>query len=96
MSETQIKLIHEAIRIIKRRSVDPKRNITQKTSYESAYDMLIYALEGNAECLAQYDDVDLRCEDCANDDEDGSTLSSYEALSMCNACENHEFFCPRR
>ena len=50
-------LIQEALRLIQRRSDDPNRSIEMRIAYGSAYDMLMYALEGNAECLAQYDDV---------------------------------------
>ena len=50
-------LIQEALRLIQRRSDDPRRSIEMRIAYGSAYDMLMYALEGNAECLAQYDDV---------------------------------------
>ena len=96
MNEKQFALIYEALRLIQRRSIDPKRNITQRTSYQSAWQMLYYALEGNADCLAQFDDVELCCEECGKSDEDGATAMSYERLSMCNACENHEFFEPRR
>ena len=95
MNENQLKLVYEALRLIQRRSVDPGRNITQRTSYQSAYDMLMYALNNNAECLAQFDDVELRCEECGKFDEDGATAMSYERLSMCNACENYEFFEPK-
>jgi hypothetical protein len=52
-----MELIQEALRLIERRSVDPSRSVEVRTAYGSAYDMLMYALEGNAECLAQYDDV---------------------------------------
>lgn len=96
MNEKQIELVYEALRLLQRRSVDPRRNITQRTSYESAWQMLYYALASNAECLAQFDDVELRCEECGKFDEDGATPVSYARLSMCNACENHEFFEPRR
>ena len=96
MNEKQLELVYEALRLIQRRSVDPKRTIEQRTSYQSAFDILRYALENNAECMYQFDDVELRCEDCARWEEDGSTPAGYYSLSMCNACENHEFFIPRR
>lgn len=92
MNEKQVELIWEALRLIKRRSVDPRRTIEQRMAYDSAWTMVFYALVENAECLAQYDDVILRCEDCGKFEEDGSTASSYERLSICNACENEEFF----
>lgn len=95
MSEKQIELIYEAIRIIQRRSVDPRRPSEAKFYYGNALDILMYALNENAECLAQFDDVELRCEECGKFDEDGATAMSYERLSMCNACENHEFFEPK-
>ena len=96
MNEKQFELVMEALRLIKRRSVDPRRTIEQRMSYESAWTMVWYALAENAECLAQYDDVKLSCDECGMCDEDGSTPISYERLSMCNACENHEFFEPKK
>lgn len=92
MNEKQMELVYEAMRLIKRRSVDPRRTLEQRMSYDSAYDMLMYALQENAECLAQYDDVVLSCDECGKCDEDGMSAMSYERLCMCNACENHEFF----
>lgn len=92
MNEKQIDLIWEAMRLIKRRAVDPRRTVEQRMSYESAWTMLWYALCENYECLAQYDDVELRCEECGKYDEDGSTAMGYSRLSCCNACENQEFF----
>ena len=59
MNEKQIGLIYEALRIIQRRSVDPRRTVEQRTSYGSALDILRYALDGNAECMYQFDDVQL-------------------------------------
>ena len=96
MEDRMYDMVIEAMRLIQRRSVDPRRTVEQRTAYGSAYDMLIYALQENAECLAQYDDVVLSCDECGKCDEDGATAMSYERLSMCNACENHEFFEPRR
>ena len=88
MNERQMELIYEALRLIHRRSVDPRRTPVQRMSYSSAHDMLWYALCENAECLAQYDDVHLNCQDCYR-------FSSDDAvdIQLCNACENHEFFC---
>ncbi len=37
-----------------------------------------------------------RCCDCILCDADGSTPSSYSDLSICNACENHEFYWPKK
>lgn len=87
MNEKQMELIYEALRLIKRRSVDPRRTIEQRTSYGSAYDILAYAIEGNAECLAQFDDVRLNCQDCRRcySDDMGD-------IQFCNACSDHEFF----
>lgn len=96
MSKNQMTLIIEAMRLIQRRSVDPRRTVEQRTSYSSACDMLMYALQENAECLAQYDDVVLSCDECGKYDEDGMTAMSYERLCMCNACENYEFFEPKK
>lgn len=87
MSE-QKDLIYEALRLIRRRSVDPSRTIEQRMSYSSAYNILWYALCENTECLAQYDDVQLRCEECRRIDSDDAS-----DIQLCNACENHEFFC---
>ena len=83
-------LIQEALRLIQRRSVDPGRSIDMRIAYGSVYDMLMYALEGNAECLAQYDDVDLRCEDCEMFENDKNPVAQI----MCGACENCDMFCP--
>lgn len=87
MNEKQIELIWEALRLIKRRSVDPRRTLEQRLSYGSALNMLGYAIEENAECLAQYDDVRLECQDCRKFYSD-----SADDIQVCNACENHEFF----
>ena len=87
MNEKQTELIYEALRLIQRRSVDPRRTIEQRTSYGSAFDILWYALEENAECLAQYDDVQLHCDECRRIDSDDAS-----DIQLCNACENHEFF----
>lgn len=96
MEDRMYDMVVEAMRLIQRRSVDPRRTVEQRTSYGSAYDMLMYALQENAECLAQYDDVVLSCDECGKCDEDGMTAMSYERLCMCNACENHEFFEPKK
>lgn len=82
-------LIQEALRLIQRRSVDPGRSVEVRTAYGSAYDMLMYALEGNAECLAQYDDVALRCDECDCFRDDASPV----ARAMCSACEDYDMFC---
>lgn len=81
-------LLYEALRIIQRRSVDPRRTVEQRTSYGSALDILRYALDGNAECMYQYDDVKLHCNECARIESDDAN-----DIQLCNACENHEFFC---
>lgn len=87
MNENQVALINEAIRLINRRAVDPKRTLAQRMSYNSALTMLLYAINENAECLAQFDDVVLRCEECARFHSD----SAFD-IQFCNACENQEFF----
>lgn len=91
MNENQVRLLQEAIRLINRRSVDPERTPTQRMSYNSALTMILYAINENEENLAQFDDVNLRCEDCRRFESE-----NYNDCSMCNACENHEFFEPRR
>lgn len=91
MNEKQIALINEAIRLINRRAVDPRRTLTQRMSYNSALTMLLYAINENAECLAQFDDVELRCEECARCESD-----RMHDVELCNACENQEFFECRR
>jgi hypothetical protein len=88
MENKQIGLIYEALRLIQRRSVDPRRTREQRMSYGSALDMLLYALNDNAECLAQYDDVQLHCDECRRIESDDAS-----DIQLCNACENHEFFC---
>lgn len=87
MNERQVELINEAIRLISRRAVDPRRTLAQRMSYNSALTMLLYAIEENAECLAQFDDVKLGCEECARCGSD-----RMQDIQFCNACENHEFF----
>lgn len=87
MENKQIGLIYEALRIIQRRSVDPRRTVEQRISYGSALDILRYALDGNAECMYQFDDVQLHCDECGRIDSDDPT-----DIQFCNACENHEFF----
>lgn len=87
MNEKQTELIYEALRLIQRRSVDPRRDVATKIIYQSALDMLLYAINENAECLAQYDDVVLDCQDCRK------FWSDHPSdIQICNACENHEFF----
>lgn len=88
MNENQLALVYETMRLIKRRSVDPRRTLEQRMSYGSAHDMLWYALCENAECLAQYDDVKLHCDECRRIESD-----DVNDIQLCNACENHEFFC---
>ena len=88
MNENQLALVYEAMRLIKRRSVDPRRTLEQRMSYDSAWTILWYALEENAECLAQYDDVKLHCDECRRIESDDTS-----DIQLCNACENHEFFC---
>ena len=88
MNERQVELLQEAIRLINRRSVDPRRTVEQRMAYGSALDMLLYAVNENAECLAQYDDVQLDCQECRR-----FYSENYEDVSICNACDNHEFFC---
>jgi hypothetical protein len=87
MNEKQLELVYEALRLIQRRSVDPRRTLEQRMSYNSAYDILQYALNENEECLAQFDDVRLDCQDCRK------FYSEREFdIQLCNACEDHEFF----
>lgn len=87
MNEHQLELVYEALRLIQRRSVDPKRTLEQRMSYSSAYDILCYALHENEECLAQYDDVRLDCQDCRRFYSDDAN-----DIQMCNACCDCEFF----
>ena len=87
MNENQATLIYEAIRLIQRRAVDPRRTVAQRMSYNSALTMLLYAVNENAECLAQFDDVKLCCEECTRFGSD-----RMHDVQLCNACENQEFF----
>jgi hypothetical protein len=87
MNENQVALINEAIRLIQRRAVDPRRTVSQRMSYNSALTMLLYAINENAECLAQFDDVKLCCEECARFGSD-----RMQDVQFCNACEKEEFF----
>ena len=87
MNEKQVELIYEAIRLIQRRSVDPRRDTKTKIIYQSALDMLCYAINENVECLAQYDDVKLSCEECRKFWSD----DSFD-IQICNACCDEEFF----
>ena len=87
MNEKQTELIYEALRLIQRRSVDPRRDVATKIIYQSALDMLLYAINENAECLAQYDDVVLDCHDCKKFWSDDAS-----DIQICNACCDHEFF----
>ena len=89
MESKQIEMIYEALRLIQRRSVDPRRTREQRMSYSSAHDILWYALCENTECLAQYDDVQLHCDECRRIDSDSDDASD---IQLCNACENHAFF----
>lgn len=87
MNENQVKLVYEALEIIRRRSVDKNRTDAQRMSYNSAYEILLYALNENAECLAQFDDVRLNCQDCRRYYSDRA-----DDIQLCNACENYEFY----
>jgi hypothetical protein len=87
MNEKQVALINEAIRLISRRAVDPRRTPTQRMSYNSVLTMLLYAINENAECLAHFDDVKLCCEECVRFGSD-----RMQDVQFCNACENQEFF----
>jgi hypothetical protein len=87
MNENQTKLIHEAIRLIERRAVDPRRTLAQRMAYNSALTMLLYALDESAECLAQFDDVKLDCEECAR-----FGAERMCDVEMCNLCENYSHF----
>ena len=91
MNEKQVELVYEAIRLIQRRAVDPRRTVSQRMSYNSALTMLLYAISENAECLAQFDDVKLCCEECARFGSD-----RMQDVQFCNACEREEFFECRR
>jgi hypothetical protein len=91
MNEKQSELVYEAIRLIQRRAVDPRRTVSQRMSYNAALTMLLYAINENAECLAQFDDVKLCCEECARFGSD-----RMHDVQFCNACENQEFFECRR
>jgi hypothetical protein len=91
MNEKQSELVYEAIRLIQRRAVDPRRTVAQRMSYNSALTMLLYAVNENAECLAQFDDVKLCCEECARFGSD-----RMQDVQFCNACEREEFFECRR
>ena len=91
MNENQVTLINEAIRLIQRRAVDPRRTISQRMSYNSALTILLYAINENAECLAQFDDVKLCCEECARFHSD-----RMQDIQFCNACEREELFECRR
>lgn len=87
MNEKQMELVYEAMRLIKRRSVDPRRTLEQRMSYDSAWTIMWYALAGHADCVAQFDDVRLDCQDCKK------FYSDHPSdIQLCNACENHEFF----
>jgi hypothetical protein len=88
MNENQLRLVFEALRLLQRRSVGPNRTREQRLSYGSAHDILWYVLCENEECLAQYDDVKLHCDECARIESDDAS-----DIQLCNACENHEFFC---
>lgn len=87
MNEKQVELIAEAIRLIQRRAVDPRRTVSQRMTYNSALTMLLYAVIESEECLAQFDDVKLCCEECARFGSD-----RMQDVQFCNACEKQEFF----
>ena len=89
MEDRMYDMVVEAMRLIQRRSVDPRRTVEQRTSYGSAHDILWYALCENEECLAQYDDVKLHCDECRRIESDDAS-----DIQLCNACEDHEFFLP--
>ena len=89
MNENLLGLVYEALRLIQRRSVDPNRTREQRMSYSSAHDILWYALCENEECLYQFDDVQLHCDECRRIDSDDAS-----DIQLCNACVDHEFFLP--
>ena len=55
MNERQTELINYALKIIEKRATDPDRTTAQRIAYDSALCMLLYAINEDEECLAQFD-----------------------------------------
>ena len=91
LTKGQAHCLLEAIRIIQKRSVDPRRTIEQRMPYISVRDMLWYAYDENWECLMQYDDVELDCAQCQR-----SMSLTTDDVAFCNICENCEYFEPMK
>lgn len=48
-------LMNYALEILRKRANDPDRTVDQRATYLTAVMMIEYAIEGNYECLAQFD-----------------------------------------
>lgn len=63
-------LLKRALRLLRRRSADTDMySLTERKTYESAAQILEYALTGNEECLAQFEYYDDWTEDSDDDDD---------------------------
>lgn len=48
-------LINKALKILEKRACDPHRTPEARIAYDSAICMIIYALQGQEDCLNQFD-----------------------------------------
>ena len=55
MTDKQMELIKQAMKIMEKRANDFHRNNHSRVAYDSAYTMLVYALKENQECLNQFE-----------------------------------------
>ena len=54
MTDKQMELIKQAMEIMEKRANDFHRSNDSRLAYDSAYTMLVYALEEDQECLNQF------------------------------------------
>lgn len=55
MADKQMELIKQAMEVMAKRATDfVNHSDDSRAAYDSAYTMLVYALEGNQECLNQF------------------------------------------
>ena len=54
MTDKQIELVKQAMEVMAKRANDFHRSDDSRLAYDSAYTMLVYALEEDQECLNQF------------------------------------------
>ena len=82
--------LQQVLQILDARADDSASDVHAKTAYQSAADMLRYAIDGNTECLAQFVDdrvVGKRVKNMASDLSDEQLDIVLEALNANEECE---------